>query len=87
MIDVFHPPTVKYFLNWGGELKYLQNMKIARITKQNILKMVENEENGNNDMADIEEPSEKVDTKAPSENVVTDPTPPTEESTTEMETS
>ena len=62
-------------------------MKIARITKQNILKMVENEENGNNDMADTEEPSEKVDTKAPSENVATDLTPPTEESTTEMETS
>ena len=28
MIDWFHPATVKYFLSWGGEIKYLHNMKV-----------------------------------------------------------
>ena len=72
MIDVFHPPTVKYFLNWSGELRFLQNMKIARITKKNVLKMIENEENGISTMEDTEVPSEKVNSEVPSEKVISE---------------
>lgn len=42
--DILNPKQLELLRNWGGELRYLQNFKTVKFTKEKLLEKIKKQE-------------------------------------------